>query len=145
MVIFGYKIFLDEFGEADCTYNGHPGRRFGAAWQCTTYLCVIRFFAFVAEGRIFMSAHAGKGGKMEQRIGVVAIVVTDKTAVPQVQSVLTVHGDIISGRMGIPDHETGKNVIALIVKGTVEQISALSGALGRLNGGSAKSLLSKEE
>lgn len=82
---------------------------------------------------------------MEQRIGVVAIVVTDKTAVPQVQSVLTVHGDIISGRMGIPDHETGKNVIALIVKGTVEQISALSGALGRINGVSAKSLLSKEE
>ena len=82
---------------------------------------------------------------MEQRIGVVAIVVTDKTAVPQVQSVLTVHGDITSGRMGIPDHETGKNVIALIVKGTVEQISALSGALGRLNGVSAKSLLSKEE
>ena len=82
---------------------------------------------------------------MEQRIGVVAIVVTDKTAVPQVQSVLTVHADIISGRMGIPDHETGKNVIALIVKGTVEQISALSGALGRLNGVSAKSLLSKEE
>lgn len=92
-----------------------------------------------------MSARAGKGGKMEQRIGVVAIVVTDKTAVPQVQSVLTVHGDIISGRMGIPDHETGKNVIALIVKGTVEQISALSGGLGRLNGVSAKSLLSKEE
>ncbi len=82
---------------------------------------------------------------MEQRIGVVAIVVTDRTAVPQVQSVLTVHGDIISGRMGIPDHETGKNVIALIVKGTVEQISALSGALGRLNGVSTKSLLSKEE
>lgn len=82
---------------------------------------------------------------MEQRIGVVAIVVTDRTAVPQVQRVLTVHGDIISGRMGIPDHETGKNVIALIVKGTVEQISALSGALGRLNGVSAKSLLSKEE
>ena len=109
------------------------------------HICVLRFFAFVAEGRIFMSAHAGKGGKMEQRIGVVAIVVTDKTAVPQVQSVLTVHGDIISGRMGIPDHETGKNVIALIVKGTVEQISALSGALGRLNGVSAKSLLSKEE
>lgn len=82
---------------------------------------------------------------MEQRIGVVAIVVTDRTAVPQVQSVLTVHGEIINGRMGIPDHETGKNVIALIVKGTVEQISALSGALGRINGVSAKSLLSKEE
>lgn len=79
----------------------------------------------------------------EQRIGVVAIVVSDKNAVPQVQTVLSAHGAIIVGRMGIPDHESGKNVIALIVKGSVEQISALSGALGRIDGASAKSLLTK--
>lgn len=79
----------------------------------------------------------------EQRIGVVAIVVTDKNAVPQVQNVLSVYSAIIVGRMGIPDHESGKNVIALIVKGTVEQVSALSGALGRIDGASAKSLLTK--
>ena len=79
----------------------------------------------------------------EQRIGVVAIVVSDKNAVPQVQTVLSAHGTIIVGRMGIPDHESGKNVIALIVKGTVEQVSALSGALGRIDGASAKSLLTK--
>lgn len=80
---------------------------------------------------------------MEQRIGVVAIVVTDRTAVSAVQSVLSAHAEIISGRMGIPDHETGKNVIALIVKGSVEQVSALAGALGRIDGVQAKSLLSK--
>lgn len=79
------------------------------------------------------------------RIGVVAIVVTDKSAVPAVQNVLSAHGGIICGRMGVPDHETGKNVIALIVKGSVEQVSALTGAVGRINGVSAKSLLSKEE
>ena len=45
----------------------------------------------------------------EQRIGVVAIVVSDKNAVPQVQTVLSVHGTIIVGRMGIPDHESGKS------------------------------------
>lgn len=80
---------------------------------------------------------------MEVRIGVVAIVVTDKVAVPAVQSVLTAHGGIICGRMGVPDHESGKNVIALIVKGSVEQISALTGALGRIQNVEAKSLLSK--
>lgn len=80
---------------------------------------------------------------MEQRTGVVAVIVTNKTAVPAVQSVLSAHGEIICGRMGVPDHETGKNVIALIVKGSVEQVSALTGALGRIDGVEAKSLLGK--
>lgn len=78
------------------------------------------------------------------RTGVVAIVVSDSTSVPQVQSVLTSHGSVICGRMGIPDHESGKNVIALIVKGCVEQISALTGALGRIDNVQAKSMLTKE-
>ena len=78
------------------------------------------------------------------RTGVVAIVVSDSNSVPQVQSALTNNGSIICGRMGIPDHESGKNVIALIVKGTVEQISALTGALGRIPSVQAKSMLTKE-
>ena len=78
------------------------------------------------------------------RTGVVAIVVSDSNSVPQVQSALTNHGQIICGRMGIPDHESGKNVIALIVKGTVEQISALTGALGRIPNVQAKSMLTKD-
>ena len=78
------------------------------------------------------------------RTGVVAIVVSDAQSVPQVQSVLTSNGQIICGRMGIPDHESGKNVIALIVKGTVEQISALTGALGRIENVQAKSMLTKD-
>ena len=79
-----------------------------------------------------------------ERPGVVAIVVSDAQSVPQVQSVLSSHGQIICGRMGIPDHQTGKNVIALIVKGSVEQISALTGALGRIANVQAKSMLTKD-
>ncbi|MBR7177387.1 MAG: CopG family transcriptional regulator [Clostridia bacterium] len=78
---------------------------------------------------------------MEQRIGVVAIVVSDKSAVSSVQTVLSAHCQVIAGRMGIPSHENEKNVIALIVKGSVEDISALTGALGRIAGVQAKSVL----
>lgn len=78
------------------------------------------------------------------RTGVVAIVVSDSQSVPQVQTVLTNHSGVICGRMGIPDHDSGKNVIALIVKGTVEQISALTGALGRIANVQAKSMLTKD-
>ncbi len=78
---------------------------------------------------------------MEQRIGVVAIVVSDRTAVSSVQSILSTHSNVIAGRMGIPSPENQKNVIALIVKGSVEDISALTGALGRIAGVQAKSVL----
>lgn len=78
---------------------------------------------------------------MDNRIGVVAIVVTDKNAVRDVQTVLTKFGDIIVGRMGVPNRTTGRNVIALIVEGQVDRISALVGNLGRIENVVAKSVL----
>ena len=78
---------------------------------------------------------------MNERLGVVAIVITEKGAVPSVQTVLSSFGDVITGRMGIPNRETGRNVIALIVEGTAERISALVGNLGRIKGVTAKSVL----
>lgn len=35
--------------------------------------------------------------------------------------------------MGVPDKESGISAISVIVKGTNEQISALTGKLGKLN------------
>lgn len=78
---------------------------------------------------------------MDNRTGVVAIVVTDKNAVQAVQTVLTNFGDIIIGRMGVPNHKTGRNVISLIVEGQVDRISALVGNLGRIENVTAKSVL----
>ena len=75
------------------------------------------------------------------RTGAIAIVVTQKSAAVALQTVLSSFGDIIVGRMGVPDHQTGRNVIALIVEGSVEQISALTGSLGRIDGVTAKSVL----
>ena len=82
---------------------------------------------------------------MDNRTGVVAIVVTNKNAVQEVQTVLTNFGDIIVGRMGVPNHKTGRNVIALIVEGQVDRISALVGNLGRIANVTAKSVLTPAE
>ncbi len=82
---------------------------------------------------------------MDSRTGVVAIVITQKNAVQSVQTVLTHYGEIIVGRMGVPNHQTGRNVIALIVEGQVEKISALVGNLGRISGVTAKSVLTPAE
>lgn len=75
------------------------------------------------------------------RTGVVGIMITSVESVPKVQETLTTHSKVIVGRMGVPDRENGQNVIALIVKGSVEDISALCGALGRIANVKAKSVL----
>ncbi|MEG1609489.1 MAG: CopG family transcriptional regulator, partial [Clostridia bacterium] len=50
-----------------------------------------------------------------------------------VQKLLSEYADIIIGRMGVPDKECGIGAISVIVKGTNEQISALSGKLGKIS------------
>ncbi len=51
---------------------------------------------------------------------------------------------IIVGRMGIPHRERGVSVISLIVDGATDDISALTGRLGRVRHVSVKAALTKE-
>ena len=78
---------------------------------------------------------------MEERLGVVGIVIDDRSMAQEVQKVLSEFADIIVARTGVPDKSSGKSVISLIVRGSVEQVSALCGKLGRLRGIHAKSAL----
>ena len=65
-----------------------------------------------------------------KRIGVVGIVLKgDRETVMEMQSVLSDFADIIVGRMGVPRREA--NAIALIVEGSQERVSALTGRLGK--------------
>ncbi len=67
------------------------------------------------------------------KIGVIGIVIEkDKAVAMKVQELLSSYSRIILGRMGIPNHESEVNVISVIVKGSNEEISALTGKLGRL-------------
>ena len=76
-----------------------------------------------------------------KKIGVVGIVITQKNKeeILAMQVVLGEFSDIIVGRMGIPREDV--NAIALIVEGTVERISALTGKLGKFENISVKSAL----
>ena len=57
------------------------------------------------------------------RMGVVGIVIEgDRSVAGEVQNILHDFGDIIVGRMGIPDKIKQIYLISLIVNGTVEQI-----------------------
>lgn len=81
---------------------------------------------------------------MERRIGVIGIVIENRKEVSdKLNKILSDHGDIIVGRMGIPYKERGLCVISLIVDGTTDEIGALTGKLGSLSGIKVKSALTK--
>lgn len=81
-----------------------------------------------------------------KRIGVVGIVIEgNRDVAMEVQKILSENGDIILGRMGIPDREDNISAISLIVKGESESISALTGKLGRLERVNVKSALTSVE
>ncbi len=78
---------------------------------------------------------------MEKRIGIIAILVTDKSSIPQINAIISAHSDIMLGRQGMPLRDHGVNVISLIVEGTTDQIGSATGKLGRLKGVQVKSVL----
>jgi putative iron-only hydrogenase system regulator len=80
---------------------------------------------------------------MEKRIGTITILIKGKTAVPLVNTLLSEYGNIILARQGLPLHNRNINVISLIIEGTTESISALTGKIGRLKDVEVKSILTK--
>lgn len=80
---------------------------------------------------------------MDKRIGIVGIVIEDFSYVTFVNDVLNQYANLIVGRMGLPYRERGVSVISLIVYGTNDEISALTGRLGRISGISVKSMITK--
>ena len=67
------------------------------------------------------------------KIGVIGIIIEkDRSVAEKVNKLLSEYGDMIIGRMGVPDQERGIFVISVIVRAANERISALTGKLGRI-------------
>ncbi len=80
---------------------------------------------------------------MEKRIGIVGIVIEEISCIEHVNMILHEYAGIIVGRMGLPYRERGVSVISLIVDGSNDEISALTGKLGRITGAAVKSMITK--
>ena len=80
----------------------------------------------------------------ETRLGTVGIVVEDMEASAAINTILHQHADIIVGRLGIPYRSRGVAIIALAVDGSMEEISAMTGKLGKISGVSVKSSIAKQ-
>jgi putative iron-only hydrogenase system regulator len=81
---------------------------------------------------------------MQKRLGVVGIVVENLTAATEINAVLHDFSGIIIGRMGIPHRERGVSVLSLIVDGSTDEISALTGRLGRIHDTLVKTALTRD-
>lgn len=79
---------------------------------------------------------------METRVAVISIIITNKEAVEEMNSILHQYGDYIIGRMGLPYRKKHVNIICIAVDAPQDTISALSGKLGLLPGVSAKTAFS---
>ena len=83
---------------------------------------------------------------MCKRIGVVGIVMEEPQEVLEdLNRYLGMYKDIIIGRMGIPGRNGKASVISLIVEGTTDEISGLTGKIGNLKGVSVKTALTKNK
>ena len=82
---------------------------------------------------------------MDKRLGFVGIIIEDrKKASSKINSLLSEHGDIIAARVGVPYKEKSCCVITLVVDATTDELGALTGKLGAVEGVSVKSALGKE-
>ncbi|MBQ8012559.1 MAG: iron-only hydrogenase system regulator [Oscillospiraceae bacterium] len=79
---------------------------------------------------------------METRVAIIGIIVENSESVAALNAVLHEYGAYIIGRMGIPYHTRGINIISVAVDAPQNVISAMSGKIGRLSGISAKTVYS---
>ena len=82
---------------------------------------------------------------VETRVAVLAIIVRDTASVPALNELLHQYAPYIIGRMGVPYHARGVNIISVAVDAPADAISALSGKIGRLAGITAKTVYAPED
>lgn len=71
---------------------------------------------------------------METRVAVIGIIVENKESVDKLNKTLSEYGEYIIGRMGVPYHKKGVNIISIAIDAPQDEINTLSGKIGRLDG-----------
>nr|WP_321501541.1 TM1266 family iron-only hydrogenase system putative regulator [uncultured Dethiosulfovibrio sp.] len=80
---------------------------------------------------------------METRVAIIGIIVEDKDSVEELNSILHNYGKWIIGRMGLPYQQREISIISIAMDAPNDEISALSGKLGKLPGVTAKTAYAK--
>ena len=81
---------------------------------------------------------------MEKRLGTISILISNPEIIPKVNYLLSEVSLLILARQGLPLREHNINFISIIIEGNTDQISSLTGKLGKLPDVEVKSMLSKK-
>lgn len=79
---------------------------------------------------------------MTTRVAVMAIIVEQSDSVEKLNAILHEFGKYIIGRMGLPYHKRNINIVSIALDAPQDEISALAGRLGSINGISVKTAYS---
>ena len=79
-----------------------------------------------------------------KRVGFIGIVLEDREkSAAAVNAAISDMAHIVVARVGIPNRERGCSVITLVVDATTDEVGSLTGRLGKIEGVSVKSGLSR--
>lgn len=82
---------------------------------------------------------------METRVALLAIIVRQEESVAALNALLHQYGGHIIGRMGVPYRARGVNIISVAMDAPANEISALSGKIGKLEGITVKTVYAPED
>ncbi len=82
---------------------------------------------------------------METRIALIGIIVENDSEADKVNSTLHEYRKYIIGRMGLPYRQKGISIISIVIDGSNDVISSLSGKLGMIKGINVKTMYSKSK
>lgn len=80
----------------------------------------------------------------ENRIGFLGIVIEDLAQASRVNQVISQYQEIVTGRIGVPDHERGMAVIGLLLRGSDLKVGAFTAKLGNIPGVQVKSAMTRK-
>ena len=80
---------------------------------------------------------------MDTRVAILSVIVEDMDSTEELNSIIHDYSSYIVGRMGLPYRERGINIISLVVDAPQNEISTLSGKIGRLHGVTSRTAYAK--
>ena len=79
---------------------------------------------------------------MDDRVAVISIIIENPESVGEMNELLHQYSKYVIGRMGIPYREKNISIISIAIDAPQDEISALSGKIGKLKGVSSKTAYS---
>ena len=71
---------------------------------------------------------------MEDKISVIGIIVENKKKIPEINRILSLYGDYIIGRIGIPHYKEKINIISIVIDAKKDISKKLCGEINELSG-----------